>query len=136
MTVVGAARRRRIGIGIAGLAVALLALLALVALLARRAPEPAPRTLAPDTAASFEASSERLSQRLQDSLDERLEKQLDHLPGAMQDASEASSRLRQAERLLAELPDEPEYAGVRAALEREIAAERAALEASGVSAQR
>ena len=101
----------------------------------RAAREPELPPLAPETAASFEASGDRISQQLQDSLDRSLEARLAELPNAVQDASDASSRLRSAERALTELADTPENAGVRAALEREVAAERALLEASGVSAR-
>jgi hypothetical protein len=107
---------------------------ALAALWWRAEREPEGLPLPPETAASFDASGDRISQQLQDSLDRELEQRLAELPNAVQDASDASSRLRSAERALSELPDIPENAGVRAALEREIAAERALIEAAGVSA--
>jgi hypothetical protein len=114
--------------------VALCAALAVAVVIWRAQDETALPELGDDTAASFEASSERLSQKLQDSLERSFEEKLAGMPDRIQDASDASSRLRSAQRTLDALEETPENAGVRAALAREIAEERAQIEAAGVAA--
>jgi hypothetical protein len=116
------------------LGLALAAALAVAVLVWRPLDEGGPPQLGSDTAASFDASSERLSQKLQDSLERSFEAKLAELPNRFQDASDASSRLRSAQRTLDTLEDTPENSGVRAALQHEIAEERAHIEAAGVSA--
>jgi hypothetical protein len=116
------------------LGLALAAALAVALLTWRPLDEGEPLRLGADTAASFDASSERLSQKLQDSLERSFEAKLAELPNRFQDASDASSRLRSAQRTLDGLEDTPENAGVRDSLQHEIAEERARIEAAGVSA--
>ena len=84
------------------LGLALAAAFAIAVLIWRPLDEGEPPQLGRDTAASFDASSERLSQKLQDSLERSFEAKLAELPNRFQDASDASSRLRSAQRTLDE----------------------------------
>ena len=88
--------------------------LAVAVLTWRPLDEGEPPQLGADTAASFEASSERLSQKLQDSLERNFEAKLAELPNRFQDASDASSRLRSAQRTLDALEERNHFGKVAA----------------------